>query len=119
MKRTQPILIALALGFLPLSLAAADLAKPRIEVFKAKRELQLFDGEKLIKTYRIALGTNPKPPKEREGDRATPEGSYFICRKKSEEPVSPFVGHQLSRSSRRGARFQGRADFREGAQGDY
>jgi hypothetical protein len=62
-------------------------AKPRIEVFKAKRELQLFDGEKLIKTYRIALGANPKPPKEREGDKATPEGAYFICRK---NPKSQF-----------------------------
>jgi len=64
-----------------LSLFATELAKPRIEVFKSKRELQCFDGERLIKSYRIALGTNPKPPKEREGDRRTPEGSYFICRK--------------------------------------
>ena len=61
--------------------SAAELSKPRIEVFKAKRELHLFDGDRLIKTYRVALGTNPVSPKERQGDRATPEGSYFICHK--------------------------------------
>ena len=69
------------------SLIAAELAKPRIEVFKAKRELRLFDGDHLIKTYRVALGSNPVPPKERQGDRATPEGSYFICHK---NPQSRF-----------------------------
>ena len=63
------------------TLSAADLAKPRIEVFKVRRELQLFDGTNLVKTYRVALGSNPVPPKERQGDRATPEGSYFICHK--------------------------------------
>lgn len=63
------------------TLLAADLAKPRLEVFEAKRELLLFDGRKLVKTHHIALGSNPVPPKERRGDRATPEGSYFICHK--------------------------------------
>lgn len=81
--------IALGLVFIcwQISLVAAELAKPRIEVFKAKRELRLFDGTKLLKTYRVALGTNPVPPKKRQGDRATPEGSYFICRK---NPQSQF-----------------------------
>jgi len=63
------------------ALFGVELSKPRIEVFKGKRELQLFDGDRLIKTYRVALGTNPVPPKERQGDRATPEGEYFICHK--------------------------------------
>lgn len=49
--------------------------------------LLLFDGNQLIKTYRIALGTNPAPPKEREGDGATPEGRYFVCHK---NPQSQF-----------------------------
>lgn len=66
---------------LQLSLVAGELTTPRVEVFKSKRELRLFDGDLLFKTYRMALGTNPIPPKERQGDRATPEGSYFICMK--------------------------------------
>jgi len=84
--RTIPMrycLIFLAIGFLHLSAVAGEIAKPRIEVFKAKRELQFFEGKRLIKTYHIALGSNPKRPKEREGDKATPEGSYFICSKNS------------------------------------
>jgi murein L,D-transpeptidase YafK len=69
------------------SLIAADLAKPRIEVFKAKRELRLYDGAQLVKTFPVALGSNPLPAKMRQGDRATPEGSYFICLK---NPQSQF-----------------------------
>ncbi len=69
------------------TLAAANLAMPRIEVYKAQRELRLFDGTQLVKTYRVALGANPVPPKAQEGDQATPEGTYFICLK---NPQSKF-----------------------------
>ena len=68
-------------------LAAADLAMPRIEVYKAKRELRLFDGTQLVKSYHVALGANPVAPKEQEGDQATPEGTYFVCLK---NPQSKF-----------------------------
>lgn len=87
MTAPQTVALLAMLGGLRVPLLAEDLAKPRIEVFKAKRVLQLFDGDKLIKTYRVGLGTNPVPPKERQGDRATPEGSYFICHK---NPQSKF-----------------------------
>lgn len=70
-----------------LSLHAANIEKPRIEVFKAKRELRVYAGDQRIKTYRIALGSNPVPRKLRQGDRATPEGSYFISYK---NPRSKF-----------------------------
>lgn len=51
--RTSVLL--LAFFWWNISLIDADLAKPRIEVFKAKRELRLFDGDQVIKTYRVAL----------------------------------------------------------------
>jgi murein L,D-transpeptidase YafK len=82
-----PLLVVLACAQAAPPAAEPPLAKPRIEVFKAKRELQLFDGDKLIKTYRVGLGEKPVPPKEREGDMATPEGTYFICHK---NPASKF-----------------------------
>lgn len=86
--RIVSILILLfAVISLPNPLWAADLARPRIEVYKARRELRLFDGEQLLKSYCVALGTNPGPAKQREGDRATPEGTYFICDK---NPSSQF-----------------------------
>lgn len=72
----------------PPSPLPATLEAPRLVVRKARRELLVFSGERLLKTYRVGLGTNPVPPKERHGDRATPEGRYFVCRK---NPRSQFV----------------------------
>jgi hypothetical protein len=86
------------------TLKAGELAHPRIEVFKANRELKLYDGDKLIKTYRVALGSNPIPPKERRDDRATPEGSYFICQKnpQSRFHLSLAINYPNAADARRG-----------------
>ena len=54
----------------------------RIIVRKAARQLHLYNGDRLLKTYRIALGRTPQGPKEREGDGRTPEGSYVIDSRK-------------------------------------
>jgi murein L,D-transpeptidase YafK len=80
-------LVLLTLGDGSGALQAAVLEKLHLEVYKARRELQLFDGPHLLKIYPIALGTNPISPKERQGDRATPEGAYIICQK---NPQSQF-----------------------------
>ncbi|MCL4807433.1 MAG: L,D-transpeptidase [Thermoanaerobaculia bacterium] len=73
----------LALGGLlaaepPAPLPAA-IESPRLVVRKAQRQLLVYSGETLLKTYRVGLGGNPVPPKERQGDLATPEGSYVVC----------------------------------------
>jgi len=47
-------------------------------VRKSTKELTLFSGSRRIKTYKIALGKNPDGHKVIEGDKRTPEGSYFI-----------------------------------------
>jgi len=52
---------------------------PRLVVHKAKRQLSLYSGTTLVKTYRVGLGLQPGPPKEREGDGATPEGTFYVC----------------------------------------
>jgi murein L,D-transpeptidase YafK len=54
------------------------LKNPRIVILKSKRRLELYSGGKLLKTYRVGLGLNPVPPKKRQGDRATPEGEYYV-----------------------------------------
>ncbi|HEX8639338.1 MAG TPA: L,D-transpeptidase [Pyrinomonadaceae bacterium] len=51
---------------------------PHIVIKKKTRKLELFDGEKLIKTYPIALGFAPVGDKEREGDGKTPEGEFYV-----------------------------------------
>lgn len=66
----------------------ASIETPRLVVRKARRELLVYSREKLLKTYRVGLGLNPVPPKTRQGDRATPEGSYVVCMK---NPRSQFV----------------------------
>jgi len=50
----------------------------KVIVFKAKRELQLLKGEEVLKTYKIALGTEPVGPKTQQGDHRTPEGTYTL-----------------------------------------
>ena len=59
----------------------ASLKNARIEVFKAKRQLVVYSGSSALKTFRIGLGSDPSSPKRRSGDRATPEGGYFISHK--------------------------------------
>ena len=50
----------------------------RILVEKSARTLSVFRGSALLKTYKVALGPNPKGHKQREGDGRTPEGVYSI-----------------------------------------
>lgn len=50
----------------------------KILIEKKERRLTLFSKDKVLKTYKIALGGNPNGPKERQGDNKTPEGTYII-----------------------------------------
>ena len=54
------------------------LKNPQIVVSKSKRQLELYSDGAVVRTYRIGLGLNPVPDKQREGDRATPEGDFYI-----------------------------------------
>jgi murein L,D-transpeptidase YafK len=47
-------------------------------VYKSKRKLLAYSNDKLIKTYKIALGRQPIGAKQYQGDRKTPEGIYYI-----------------------------------------
>lgn len=49
-----------------------------LQVQKSKHQLLAYSKGKLIKTYKISLGKNPKGDKEFEGDKKTPEGVYYI-----------------------------------------
>jgi murein L,D-transpeptidase YafK len=56
------------------SAAAID----RIVVRKKERRLELLRDGRVVKSYRIALGSNPTGHKLRQGDGRTPEGTYVI-----------------------------------------
>lgn len=47
-------------------------------VYKSKRKMEVYSGDRLVKTYVIALGRSPVGHKEYEGDCKTPEGVYKI-----------------------------------------
>jgi murein L,D-transpeptidase YafK len=50
----------------------------RILIEKKERRLTLMAKDRILKTYKIALGGDPNGPKERQGDNRTPEGTYII-----------------------------------------
>ncbi len=57
------------------------LKDPRIVVLKSKRRLELYSDGALVRTYKVGLGLNPVPDKKRQGDRATPEGEFYVFTK--------------------------------------
>jgi murein L,D-transpeptidase YafK len=59
----------------------ADARADHVVVLKKERKLILMRAGRELKTYRIALGTEPAGPKMRLGDHRTPEGSYILDRR--------------------------------------
>lgn len=57
----------------------------KVLVLKSAHQLQLISHGKVLKTYRISLGKQPKGPKLREGDKRTPEGFYWIDWRKTSD----------------------------------
>jgi murein L,D-transpeptidase YafK len=58
--------------------ASAQQKADAILVLKRDHLLELFSHGKVIRTYKVALGTGGLAPKVREGDARTPEGRYII-----------------------------------------
>jgi murein L,D-transpeptidase YafK len=56
----------------------SNLRADRIVVVKSTHTLTLLNQGSVIKTYKIALGGNPKGAKIRRGDHKTPEGEYIL-----------------------------------------
>ena len=50
----------------------------RIVIVKSERTMALLSEGQVVKTYKVALGTEPVGRKERQGDHKTPEGLYAI-----------------------------------------
>ena len=112
---------ALVLSFCVLILAATVLAgqvlvfpwsaddlpemdNPKLLVSKAERKLEVFDGENLVRTYKIALGNVPVGDKEVEGDGKTPEGEFYIHTKNSKSRfyLSLGISYPYKEDAKRG-----------------
>jgi murein L,D-transpeptidase YafK len=57
------------------------LKNPRLVVLKGKRRLELYADGVVVRSYKVGLGLNPVPDKTRQGDRATPEGDFYVFTK--------------------------------------
>lgn len=64
----------------------------QIQVFKGRRQMMLFSGNRVIRKYRISLGGAPAGPKRFEGDGKTPEGVYFIDRRNPNSAYHLSIG---------------------------
>lgn len=83
------------LSFFLLSPENMDLPKltsPRIVIKKAERRLEVLDGDKFIKAYKMVLGFKPAGDKEIEGDGKTPEGKFYVFTKNTESRFHLSLG---------------------------
>ncbi len=74
--------MSLAIAFLLIACACAtESPTPQadhIVVEKSARSMTLLRGDKILKTYKVALSREPIGAKEQEGDHRVPEGEYVI-----------------------------------------
>lgn len=56
----------------------ANVTIDKIYVDKSERLLKLLSGDKVIKTYHVALGDSPVGHKQQQGDERTPTGHYIL-----------------------------------------
>src|SRR5687768_4682388 len=81
--------IAMNINAEPLRLPLKD---PRVVIRKRARELSLYDGAKQLRRFPIVLGQNASGDKEKEGDRKTPEGTFYICSRNGTSKYHRFMG---------------------------
>ena len=76
----------------------------RIVVAKQARQLGLWSGSALERTYAIVLGRNSSADKSVEGDHATPLGEFYICAKnpRSKYLLSLCISYPNAEDAERG-----------------
>ena len=76
-------LLVVLLLMVPVSAVGIEKAD-LVVVHKSKTRIYLIKDNKVFKSYRIALGANPRGHKQKEGDERTPEGRYTLDYKKTD-----------------------------------
>jgi murein L,D-transpeptidase YafK len=86
-------IVALAILF-GCTVAGAAPAPPhvtRVHIAKKAHKLELFDGERVVKSYSVALGPGGAGPKTREGDKITPTGHYVLAAARPSVKFRTFI----------------------------
>jgi len=68
------------------------IANPRVVVLKSRHLLYLLDGDEVVRSYHVDLGSSSFGPKERQGDRRTPLGSFRVVTKNRRSEYHRFIG---------------------------
>jgi hypothetical protein len=76
--RTASLIALLAIALFAGETYAADPRITLVRVDKSERRMELLAGDRIIRSYSIALGDNPVGHKRMEGDERTPEGRYML-----------------------------------------
>ncbi len=63
-----------------------------VVIRKAERALGLYIDGRLARAYSIGLGPRAEGHKQREGDRRTPEGEYYVCSRNPRSRFHLFLG---------------------------
>ncbi|MCT4507875.1 MAG: L,D-transpeptidase family protein [Tepidibacter sp.] len=63
-----------------------------IKIFKEERLLELYNDGELIYKFNIGLGSAPVGDKNKEGDRKTPVGKYYVCTRNDKSRFTLFLG---------------------------
>ena len=86
------ILTATYFGFSQTRRLLPPMENPNIVIRKKKRLLEIFDGETLVRQYKIVLGFSAKGDKRIEGDGRTPEGEFYVFTKNPESKFHLSLG---------------------------
>ena len=81
-----------SINFAQIREALPPMENPHIVIKKKKRLLQIFDGEKLVRKYKIVLGFAPLADKQIEGDGKTPEGTFYVFTKNDQSRFHVSLG---------------------------
>jgi len=86
------VLTATYFGFSQTRRLLPPMENPHLVIKKKKRLLEIFDGEKLVRQYKIVLGFSAKGDKQIEGDGRTPEGEFYVFTKNPESKFHLSLG---------------------------
>lgn len=88
----------------------------RLVAHKGAHRLEAYAGDRLLATYRIAIGAGGGGPKRWEGDRRTPEGVYRIDRRHPSRRYHRFlhVSYPSDEDRRRYDALRARGEVPEG-----
>ena len=72
--------------------AAEESQETVIEVWKDRRQMELREGDTLVRRFQIALGRAPQLTKQVRGDKRTPVGRYYVSEKRRNSRFHRFLG---------------------------